>query len=345
MSKNIGMPFHGSAFTSVTNVATDRAEVSDSGLFKWSPCPLCNGQNGKHKYPIDKLYATELSGIDITNIDVGVYACARCGHQFIQPIPTSKFLRAYYGSYMIQAKENFYRDGLQRDIPERFRRTYVKRLQVIKQLLGGTGTLLDIGCGLGMFLRLAKAHGFIASGVEANNEAATRLRSDHGLSVENCLFESFSTNKKFDVVTMWDLLEHLADPVSAIRKAYSLLNPGGILVLETPARDSVAHWVAKLLYRASFKTIKSPLHMTYGMHHLQYFSRRDLSSVISKVGFDVVRMLSGSTDLESLGAGERCSFTRQLKGMCFRVVFAIGRMLDRSNKVIVFAVRKSLPVE
>ena len=223
----------------------------DTPLFEKQACPLCGGECSKESYPINKAHPSRISGFDLSQVAVGVSSCVGCGHQFIQPVPTTRFLAAYYAYYITQAKENFYRRRQLIEIPTSFRQVYGERLSRIQAVVGGTGSLLDVGCGFGMFLRLAKEYGFDVSGVEANADAAKWLKETCEIHVERCLFENFETSQGFDVITMWDLLEHLADPIAALRKAFALLRPGGVLIVETPARDSVVHWIAKLAYPSS----------------------------------------------------------------------------------------------
>ena len=256
-------------------LTSDHNQVSqESGapLFEYRSCPLCGSDRSKQCYPINKEFPSRLSGFDLSRIDVGVASCADCGHQFIQPVPTARVLAAYYASYMTEAKENFYQDRQLAGIPAAFRQIYGERLSIIRNIVTGNGRLLDVGCGLGMFLRLAEERGFGVHGVDANAYAVERLRDRYGIEASNCLFEDFETDQRFDVVTMWDFLEHLSDPIAALHKAYGLLRPGSVMVVETPARDSIVHWIAKLSYKMSFGRATSPLYLTYGLHHLQYFS-------------------------------------------------------------------------
>jgi 2-polyprenyl-3-methyl-5-hydroxy-6-metoxy-1,4-benzoquinol methylase len=308
-------------------------------LFECRPCPLCGSDCSKQIYPINKDFPSRLSGFDLSQIDVGVASCVCCGHQFIQPVPTPRFLAAYYASYMTEAKDNFYRHRQLVEIPAAFRLKYGERLSRIGHVIGSNGRLLDVGCGLGMFLRLAKEHGYKVSGVEANRSAVERLHDDFGIDAANCLFEDFETDQQFAVVTMWDLLEHMGDPVAALRKAYLLLRPGGVLVVETPARDSVVHWIAKLAYHLSFRKLLAPLYLTYGLHHLQYFSSRSLADAVAAIGFEVVCIEREATSLDDLGATHNSSLLGKGKALLIKVAFALAAATGKTNKMVLFARR------
>ena len=310
-----------------------------NSLFKYRPCPLCGCEQIKYTYPINKDFPSRLSGFDLTQINIGVSSCSRCKHQFIHPVPTSRFLASYYDSYLNEAKENFYRNRRHNSLPQKFRQTYSERLCRIQQVLGRTGSLLDVGCGFGMFLRLAKEYGFRVNGVEASEDAVRWLSENYKIDVINCLFENFETDEKFDVITMWDLLEHLSDPIAALRKAFNLVRPGGILVVEAPARDSLVHWVAKVVYRASLGQVTTPLHLIYGVHHLQYFSTRALGAAVRHAGFDVVEVHQGTTDLQSQSPTQQYSLLGSLKYCFIKIFFTLGQILGKSNKRIVTAIR------
>jgi 2-polyprenyl-3-methyl-5-hydroxy-6-metoxy-1,4-benzoquinol methylase len=100
-------------------------------------------------------------------------------------------------------------------------RTGRRRLNKIRRLLGlGSGHLLDIGCGPGFFLDVARAHGWQVSGVEISTSAAEYARHAVGLPVVTGSIESVALPRgSVDMVTMWDVLEHVPDPAGAFRAA------------------------------------------------------------------------------------------------------------------------------
>ena len=304
-------------------------------------CPLCGGDRLSRIYPIDLAYAAGMAGY-LEDSNIGVAQCIACDHQFISPVPTVNFLEAFYASYMSEAKRGFYEQRYANIIPAAFRDYYGRWLDQVRIFRQGrTGSLLDIGCGLGMFLRLAKEKEFQVTGIEPNAEAAKYLGREYGIEVSNTLLENYRGRQRFDVVTMWDLLEHLADPARAISMVKMLLNPGGILVLEIPVRDSLLHWIAKLSYIISFGLIKRPLYLTYGVHHLQYFSERSILDLLSDSGFEIVACYRNATDIESVRRKPGHGLLSQIKiGMynaAISALLSLARMTGRQNKVVVFS--------
>jgi len=291
-------------------------------------------------FPIDTEFAGRISGMDLSGLHVGVARCDGCGHQFIWPVPQPAFLEAFYATYMSVAKDGFYRERSRQEIPVSFRKYYGWWLDRLRAA-GGQGSLLDVGSGLGMFLRLAKEHGFEVAGVEPNREAADALEERYGIPVHRCLLEELNTPAEYDVVSMWDLLEHVPDPRAAMVKVREVLKPGGLLVLETPVRDSFIHWLAKGLYRVSAGRIRRPLFRVYGIHHLQYFSEDSIRGFLADYGFEVIEARRDETDVHALlkqpGSGNRLKVEAYNTAM--RGAFLLARLLKKRNKLIILARR------
>jgi SAM-dependent methyltransferase len=137
-------------------------------------------------------------------------------------------------------------------------------------------TVLDVGCSAGYFVDAAVRRGFDATGVEPSSWLCARARERVGEArIVEGTFEKVAFDRApFDVVTMWDVLEHVPDPISFLARARAVLRPGGLLLLNVPARDT---WMATLLGS------KWPLLLP---EHLFYFSRRSLQIAFESSGFE-----------------------------------------------------------
>jgi SAM-dependent methyltransferase len=139
------------------------------------------------------------------------------------------------------------------------------------------GRLLDVGCSAGLFLDVATRAGWDVLGVEPSEWLSAKARELVGSRVFTGTFEGAPLGDRcFDVVTMWDVLEHVPSPPNFLARARRVSSPGGLLVLNVPARDT---WIARAL------GARWPLLLP---EHLFYFSRPSLRVLLDRAGFDVL---------------------------------------------------------
>lgn len=111
-------------------------------------------------------------------------------------------------------------------LPAKVRLKWLSRFQP-------SGSLLEVGCGSGQFLALARAHGYQVAAVEPNPRSARSAARLLGIEVEQALIEeSGLPPQSYDVVFHIDLLSHFPDPVKALRKMAELTRPGGVVCFE-----------------------------------------------------------------------------------------------------------------
>jgi SAM-dependent methyltransferase len=128
---------------------------------------------------------------------------------------------------------------------EEGRRTTARRL--LEQVGGyvAHGKLLDVGCGHGVLLDEARKLGYQTTGLELSSDAARHAREAYGLDVHEVPLERFDPGgRRFDVVMLADVIEHLEDPVGALDRCYDLLADGGVLCVVTPDPSSRTAQVA-----------------------------------------------------------------------------------------------------
>lgn len=138
-------------------------------------------------------------------------------------------------------------------------------------------TLLDIGCGTGVFLDEARAAGFAVEGVEVSAYAAARAAA-RGLRVQSAPVEELALPARaFDCVTLWDVIEHVRDPRRLVTEAVRALRPGGVLALST---GDVTSWCARLS--------GARWHLYNLPEHLFFFSPDALRRLLHDAGAQVV---------------------------------------------------------
>ena len=206
-----------------------------------------------------------------------VYRCDICRTLSMFPVPSVAAIEAVYGQeYFSGAGKGF--GYVDYDVDKQaMTGTFERHLIRFEKMRGAAGRLLDIGAATGFFMRIEANRGWETSGVEISAYAAELGRS-RGLHIETGSLSATSFSaQSFDLITMWDVIEHFPDPISDIKKAASLLKPGGLLAINTPDSGSLfakimgGHW-----------------HLLVPPEHIHYFNRPSLQGLLKKNGFDVV---------------------------------------------------------
>jgi SAM-dependent methyltransferase len=211
--------------------------------------------------------------------------CRQCGLLRQDPHLAWESLKSYY------PPEYSPHVGLVREeqsILRRLDRRYGmwKQLRVIEQFLK-SGRLLDVGCGTGVFLEeMQRSGSWQLAGIEPAEEAAAYARKELGIPVSEGRFSDIEyPAATFDVITMWNVLEHLENPISDLKRAHHLLSNNGLLVFAIP---SVESWAAKIFGR---------FWVGWDLpRHLYLFPLPELRPLLGKLGFQIVavRCISGS---------------------------------------------------
>jgi 2-polyprenyl-3-methyl-5-hydroxy-6-metoxy-1,4-benzoquinol methylase len=161
--------------------------------------------------------------------------------------------------------------------------------------------LLDIGCGNGALLSRAQKQGFVCDGIETCAPLAEAVRKKLACAIHTTLLsDSRFPSETFDVITMYDLIEHLHDPIDDLRRVHSWLKRGGMLFVLTPNDDALLRRVARLAYRSSLHMVQRPMHTLYYPHHLSYFTSRSLRSLFEGIGLDLVRIETRNQEMSRL---------------------------------------------
>lgn len=218
-----------------------------------------------------------------------VVGCTKCGLVYVTPRLTDASLidHVYNESYWnsAAAKVHGYSD-YRADAPL-YKRTYRNRFQIIERHFPGLVNpegqplrVLDIGCAAGYFLSVCQEKGLEVTGLEPSDAirkvAEDELGQDkvHGrlLAIDDALEPA-----SYDLITFWDVIEHIPDPRRALERARELLAPGGRLIVETQNVDSRA---AKLLG-------KKWQHYKHA-EHIYHFAPETLARLFDEAGFEIL---------------------------------------------------------
>ncbi|MDF1512663.1 MAG: class I SAM-dependent methyltransferase [Anaerolineae bacterium] len=200
-----------------------------------------------------------------------IVRCDSCGMVFADPRPKSDEVLSIYEA----VKDPLY-------VEERAGRvlTFEHHLRPMEKLTGKANgrRLLDVGAYTGVFVDIATRHGWDAWGMEPSRWAVEHGR-EQGLQMVNGTLESSTLpDASFDVVTMWDVIEHVANPLETVRAAWRVLRPGGYLVVHTM---DLASPFAKVM------GTRWPWFMEM---HLFYFTRDTMRLMLERAQFDILWM-------------------------------------------------------
>jgi 2-polyprenyl-3-methyl-5-hydroxy-6-metoxy-1,4-benzoquinol methylase len=142
------------------------------------------------------------------------------------------------------------------------------------------GRLFDLGVGWGHFLASAVKSGYDGSGIEIGEELYKYAKHDLGLNVSNENIFDIHPQREYDIITMWDVLEHIKDADIVIDKCSKMLKDDGFIFIQVPQIDSVIARMFKVKWH----------HITSS--HINYFSKNTIATLLNKYGIEVVSIRS-----------------------------------------------------
>lgn len=265
-----------------------------------------------------------------------MWICDACGLLFQWPLPSEDDVRALFanlyttGDGLLPELRGYY-GFCYDDVPSnplvQLYEFWLDRLEQVRR----PGRLLDVGCGTGLFLAVARRRGWTPFGVDDSVEATRHARDRFGLPVETHDFETFPWgDRTFDVVTMWDIIEHARRPVQLVDAVRRRLAPNGILALGTPNQASILEWIAAALHRASGGRIHAPLDRLYVVPHFLYFTEATLLDTLRRGGLAVVASERDVTDLRRLQL-------RLPMRLALQAAFRVARLVGGENRLFAIA--------
>lgn len=228
------------------------------------PCNLCGNQNHKPFCPENGR---------------GLVECQNCGLVYVNPRPDPQELYALYGETYFHNEESGvvgYANYI-RDEPH-IRKTFAGRLRWLQKWIK-PGKLLDVGCAAGFFLDEAHNNGWDVEGLDVSTFAVQYVQERFGYDTQHgSLLELNHAPASYDLITLWDVIEHVPDPKAYVEKAAQLLKQGGLISLATPDVDS---------FPARF-TGKRWVGYKLSEEHVYYFSVKTLRRMLEEAGFEVI---------------------------------------------------------
>ena len=180
-----------------------------------------------------------------------------------------------------------------------------------------TGRLLDVGCGTGLFLAVARRRGWETCGIDDCVEATEHARNHFELEVLDLRREKV-------------LFRDARDPVSLLASAKDVLTPGGEMGISTPNQRNILDIISGAMYRLTGGMLIAPLEKIYFEQHFLYFDPDTLSAVIERAGLEVAFATRELTDLRRL-------YLSVPMRLALQILFAVSRLTGLENRLFAIA--------
>jgi 2-polyprenyl-3-methyl-5-hydroxy-6-metoxy-1,4-benzoquinol methylase len=212
-----------------------------------------------------------------------VRRCERCGMGWASPRFDQERLQEIYKSdnYWRSPSPKFQGYTDYRGDERLYLGTFRKRLRFVLRNGPHSGRSLDVGSAAGFCMAAARELGFEAHGLEISETIASHARERFEFDTIHIgpLQNAPYPEGHFDLITMWDVVEHVVDPVALLVKGRELLRPGGLLVIETQDIDS------------RFARLLGPRwHHYKHEEHIYHFNPATVRTLLVRAGFDVVKL-------------------------------------------------------
>lgn len=215
-----------------------------------------------------------------------LFECLDCGHHYFERMPRN-LGEVYEGqSYLEQSKSSYLSN-----LDYRLRRFAAERLAILaanKPFIAGQ-RLLDVGCGTGWFLRAAKERGYDVSGFEFSSALARFTAGSVGCSVHDS--DLAAIDSRFDIVTLFDVIEHVPRPVDTLNVIRALLQPGGVILVFCPNFDSIA-----------IRAAQAESNLVMPTRHLSYFTKRSVHRLCALAGMELLWFKTAGIDIGDIMA-------------------------------------------
>lgn len=236
-------------------------------------CPICS--SNKFKFFLKRF------GLDY-------YKCESCTHKFLSPRIKEEKAGELYG--IEKSMTNVYKQDLQSEV-DKLKFQY--GLDLIEDFsTKEKGSIVDIGCGAGQFIKLAAKIGWdTAIGIDINEKFLKVPQNKKGVQFINSEFRNLDLKKlnfEIDCVTMWDVLEHVYDPVKMVKEISASLSDEGLLFILVPNSESLASRIIRE---------KSP---SFCWQHVSSFSAKSLKFLLENNGFECLFLETIITEIDNI---------------------------------------------
>ncbi len=234
-------------------------------------CPVCQSQTFEE-------YLT-VQDYTVSQEQFKIVTCQKCGFRFTNPRPNDEAIGEYYKAESYISHTNTSK-GLISKIYQEVRKFTLKgKLNLINRLYPQKGKLLDVGCGTGMFLNVARENGWKVNGIEPDAGARAIAEETNQIKINDEILSSFQ-NETFEVISLWHVLEHIHQLNDTIDWLKERLSKDGSLIIAVPNHESKDAEI----YQEKWAAYDVP-------RHLYHFSQHTIKELFAKHGFELKETL------------------------------------------------------
>jgi len=251
--------------------------------FETIACNICGGTEHKVVFPSKRAVKTvkqdEFRSSGDEPLCDPLVKCSTCGFMFVSPrVKPGIVLESYQNA----VDEVFVSQASSRE------KTFKRCLNILQDIWKKPpGRILDIGTANGSFLKASKDAGWEICGCEPNRWLADWCKKNYGIEItKGTVFDITAQEESFDVITLWDVIEHTPDPKSVLERCSKLLKKGGLLAVNYPDAGS---WITRLMGQKW---------VFYLSVHYFYYTRKTITLALEKAGFEVVKIRPHFQSLE-----------------------------------------------
>ncbi len=250
----------------INNDGTANRSKQRDEITEYESCEMCGNEFTSHYRTVIGHYSDDYFNIE---------KCNNCGLLFVNPR-----LNIAFRNFCYKKERHLVDYFLRREKQSRSQAELV--LRILSSMDCRNGRLLEVGCGIGIFLNIASERGFHVTGVESNEHTSAYASKRHNVICSDFysiqLPESF-----FDIIVIEQTLEHLAEPLKALLKARKLLKTRGFLYIGIPSVD----WLSIIIADMTSKIKR--LHSFWSPEdHLYYFNSLTVKKYLKRAGFEDV---------------------------------------------------------
>lgn len=296
--------------------------------FRWN-CPACGVPARSTRLVVERRYR--------------LFRCPDCRTQFLRALVTEPEASAYWAHK--EYKLDVYGSP---DVQHDYDKRYQFVLDRVVSQAGNVSSVVDFGCGSGNFLSFAKRQGLDATGVDVDPTAVAAARSQSLRAFFPDEVDAHVQDRSVDMVTLWDVIEHIYDPDDFLSDVLRKVRPNGVLVIETPDATFPIRPLARFLYYISAGRIRLVRRIYYWEHKV-YFSVEGLRRLLANHGCEVLAVMKLTSPQAKMARLFQMSansgrLEARFISRCWPFLESLTRRLGAGNKIVLIGRTSPAPV-